>query len=220
MVAEGDTEGAIRVLIADDHALFRAGLRLLLQTAPALHVVGEAADGEQAVAQFEALQPDVLLLDLKMPRKGGMEAIGEIKASFPRAHILVLTAYGGGQLVLKAVRAGATGYVLKASRPELLLRAVRDVHEGRAVLDPAIAPALMEEMKRPAAVDEPLTGRELEVVRLMARGLTNREIAERLVISERTVRTHISRILDKLNLLNRTQVALYALRRGWATLEE
>lgn len=211
---------AIRVLIADDHALFRAGLRLLLQAAPALVVVGEAADGQQAVEQFEALRPDVLLLDLKMPRKGGMEAIAEIKAAWPEAHILVLTAYGGGQLVLKAVRAGATGYLLKASRPELLLRAVRDVHEGRAVLDPAIAPALMEEMKRPAALDEPLTGRELEVVRLMARGLTNREIAERLVISERTVRTHITRILDKLDLVNRTQVALYALRRGWASLEE
>lgn len=220
MMDQGGDGGGIRVLIADDHAVFRAGLRLLLETAPGLEVVGEAADGEEAVARFGALRPDVLILDLKMPRKGGVEAIGEIKAVRPEARILVLTAYGGGQLVLKAVRAGATGYVLKASRPELLLRAVREVHEGRAVLDPAIAPALMEEVKRPAAVEEPLTGRELEVVRLMAQGLTNREIADRLVISERTVRTHISRILDKLDLVNRTQVALYALRRGWASLEE
>lgn len=219
-MAEVENDRVIRVLIADDHAVFRAGLRLLLQTEPSLQVAGEAADGQQAVEQFQALQPDVLLVDLKMPRKGGVEAISEIRERYPDAHILVLTAYGGGQLVLKAVRAGATGYLLKASRPELLLRAVRDVHEGRAILDPAIAPALMEEMKRPAAVEEPLTGRELDVVRLVSRGLTNREIAERLVISERTVRTHISRILDKLNLINRTQVALYALRRGWATLEE
>lgn len=219
-MAEVENDAVIRVLIADDHAIFRAGLHLLLQTEPNLQVVGEAADGQQAVEQFQALRPDVLLVDLKMPRKGGVEAISEIRERYPDAHILVLTAYGGGQLVLKAVRAGAAGYLLKASRPELLLRAVRDVHEGRAVLDPAIAPALMEEMKRPAAVEEPLTGRELEVVRLVSRGLTNREIAERLVISERTVRTHISRILDKLNLINRTQVALYALRRGWASLEE
>lgn len=219
-MAEADSAGAIRVLIADDHAVFRAGLRLLLQTEPDLQVVGEAADGQQAVEQFRTLRPDVLLVDLKMPRQGGVEAIGEIKEAYPDAHILVLTAYGGGQVVLKAVRAGATGYLLKASRPELLLRAVRDVHEGRAILDPAIAPVLMEEIKRPVAADEPLTGRELEVVRLVSRGLTNREIAERLVISERTVRTHISRILDKLNLINRTQVALYALRHGWASLEE
>lgn len=219
-MAEVENNAVIRVLIADDHAIFRAGLHLLLQTEPSLQVVGEAADGQQAIEQFQALRPDVLLVDLKMPRKGGVEAISEIRERYPDAHILVLTAYGGGQLVLKAVRAGAAGYLLKASRPELLLRAVRDVHEGRAVLDPAIAPALMEEMKRPAAVEEPLTGRELEVVRLVSRGLTNREIAERLVISERTVRTHISRILDKLNLINRTQVALYALRRGWASLEE
>ena len=219
-MAEVENDEVVRVLIADDHAVFRAGLRLLLQTEPGLQVAGEAADGHQAVEQFQALRPDVLLVDLKMPRKGGVEAITEIREHHPDAHILVLTAYGGGQLVLKAVRAGATGYLLKASRPELLLRAVRDVHEGRAVLDPAIAPALMEEMKRPAAVEEPLTGRELDVVRLVSRGLTNREIAERLVISERTVRTHLSRVLDKLNLVNRTQVALYALRRGWATLEE
>lgn len=219
-MAEVENNAVIRVLIADDHAIFRAGLHLLLQTEPSLQVVGEAADGQQAIEQFQALRPDVLLVDLKMPRKGGVEAISEIRERYPDAHILVLTAYGGGQLVLKAVRAGAAGYLLKASRPELLLRAVRDVHEGRAVLDPAIAPALMEEMKRPAAVEEPLTGRELEVMRLVSRGLTNREIAERLVISERTVRTHISRILDKLNLINRTQVALYALRRGWASLEE
>lgn len=218
-MAEAEEE-SIRVLVADDHAVFRAGLCLLLQKEPALLVVGEAADGQQAVEQFRALQPDVLLMDLKMPHKGGVEAISEIKEEYRDAHILVLTAYGGGQVVLKAVRAGATGYLLKASRPELLLRAVRDVHEGRAVLDPAITPSLMEEIKRPAAVEEPLTGRELEVVRLVSRGLTNREIAGRLVISERTVRTHLSRVLDKLNLVNRTQVALYALRHGWASLEE
>lgn len=214
----------IRVLIAEDHTVVRKGLRTLLLTEPGLEVVGEAADGVEAVDQYQALRPDVLLLDMKMPRKGGLEAIEEIRYEFPDARILVLTSFSDDDIVFAAIKAGAMGYLMKNSTPEELLNAIRDVHLGRPSMDPAIAYRLMQEINRPSKdlppTDEPLTEREVDILKLVARGLANQEIADKLIISERTVRTHISHILDKLHLANRTQAALYALRQGLASLED
>jgi len=211
--------GNIRILIADDHALVRAGLSALLSTEPGMEVVGEAADGVEAVLKARSLQPDIILLDLVMPRKGGIEAIGEIKKEHPETRILVLTSFADDDKVFPAIKAGALGYLLKDSSPQALLQAIRDVYRGESSLDPAIARKLIRELSRPPDLprtEEPLTVREVEVLRLVAQGLSNQEIATRLVVSERTVRTHVSNILDKLHLANRTQAALYALREGLA----
>jgi NarL family two-component system response regulator LiaR len=216
----------IRILIADDHAVVREGLRALIDTEPAMELLGEAADGVEAVQKVRSLQPDVILLDLVMPRKGGIEAIGEIKKENPEARILVLTSFDEDEKVFLAIKAGALGYLLKDASPQELLEAIRDVHRGEPSMAPTIAHKLMRELQRSAReesdlppTEEPLTEREVEVLGLVAQGLPNQEIAERLVISERTVRTHVSNILDKLHLANRTQAALYALREGLASLE-
>lgn len=213
---------SIRVLIAEDHAIVRGGLRALLATEPDMEVIGEAADGVEAVAKARALRPDVILMDLMMPRKSGTEAIEEIKAADPDARILVLTSFAEDEKVFPAIRAGAQGYLLKDSTPRELLDAIRRVYRGEASLHPAIAHKLMRELSRPAErppTAEPLTERELEVLSFVAQGLSNQAIADRLVVSERTVRTHVSNILDKLHLANRTQAALYALREGLADLD-
>jgi NarL family two-component system response regulator LiaR len=210
----------IRILIADDHAIVREGLRALIGAKPDMELVGEAADGVEAVQKARSLQPDVILLDLVMPRKDGIEAIGEIKQENPEAHILVLTSFAEDEKVFSAIKAGALGYLLKDSSPQELLQAIRDVHRGESSLHPAVARKLIGELNRPSdlpATEEPLTEREVEVLSLVARGLSNQEIAERLVVSERTVRTHVSNILGKLHLANRTQAALYAVREGLAS---
>jgi NarL family two-component system response regulator LiaR len=212
----------IRILIADDHAIVREGLRALIGTKPDMELVGEAADGVEAVLKARSLQPDVILLDLVMPRKDGIEAIGEIKRENPKARILVLTSFAEDDKVFPAIQAGALGYLLKDSSPQELLRAIREVYRGESSLHPAIARKLIGELNRPSdlpATEEPLTEREVEVLILVARGLSNQEIAERLVVSERTVRTHVSNILGKLHLANRTQAALYAVREGLAGLD-
>ncbi len=212
----------IRVLIADDHAVVREGLRGLITSEPGMEIVGEAADGVEAVAKARSMKPDVILLDLVMPRMGGLEAIGEITGENPEARILVLTSFSEDDKVFPAIKAGALGYLLKDSSPQELLQAIREVYRGESSLHPTIARKLIRELSQPSELpptEEPLTGREVEVLRLVAQGLANQEIAEKLVISARTVRNHVSNILDKLHLANRTQAALYALREGLASLD-
>ena len=213
---------SIRILIADDHAIVREGQRALIETEPGMEVVGEAADGVEAVHMARTLQPDVILLDLLMPRMGGVEAIQEIKAHSAEARILVLTSFAEDEKVYAAIRAGALGYLLKDASPQEILAAIREVHRGEPSMPPVIAHKLMAELQRTSTMpptEDPLTERELEILRLVAQGLPNLEIAERFVISERTVRTHVSNILGKLHLANRTQAALYALREGLAHLD-
>jgi two-component system, NarL family, response regulator LiaR len=213
---------AIRILIADDHAIVREGLRSLIDTEPGMEVAGEAADGIEAVLRARSLQPDVILLDLVMPRQDGIAAIGEIKRENPQACILVLTSFAEDDKVFPAIKAGALGYLLKDASPQELLQAIRCVYQGESSLHPAIARKLIAELSRASDLpptEEPLTAREVEVLSLVAQGLTNQEIADHLVVSERTVRTHVTNILGKLHLANRTQAALYALREGLSHLD-
>ena len=212
----------IRVLIADDHPVVRRGLRTLFTSEPGIEPVGEAADGVEAVAMARSMQPDVILLDMVMPRKNGLEAINEIKQDNPEARILVLTSFAEDEKVFPAIKAGALGYLLKDSSPEELLDAIRNVYHGQSSLHPTIARKLINELKRPSDLlptQTTLTDREVDVLKLVAQGLTNHEIADKLVLSEWTVRTHVRNILDKLHLANRTQAALYALKEGLADLE-
>jgi len=212
----------IRILIADDHQLVRQGLVALLAVKPGVAVVGEAADGTEAVELARSLRPDVILLDLVMPGKDGIETTREIKAENAEARILIITSFAEDENVYGAVKAGALGYLLKDSSPQALMRAIYDVYEGRLSLHPDIAIKLMEELNRPSdapPTEDPLTEREVEVLKLVAKGLSNQEIAEKLVVSERTVGAHVSNILGKLHLANRTQATLYALRTGLTGLD-
>jgi len=213
----------IRVLIADDHAVVRRGLQVLIASEPGMEVVGEAEDGIEALSKARTLQPDVILMDLVMPRKDGLEGIVEIKQEYPDAKILVLTSFAEDDKVFPAIKKGALGYLLKDSSPHELLQAIRDVHRGESSLHPTIARKLIYEISQPSDLpptEEPLTDREVEVIRLLAQGLSNEEIGERLFIAKRTVRTHVGNILGKLHLANRTQAALYALREGIVRLDK
>ncbi len=214
---------AIRVLIADDHAILRKGIRALLGTEPDMEVVGETADGLETVAQAAALRPDVILMDLVMPNMDGIEATRRITAEQPEVRILVLTSFAADDKVFPAIKAGALGYILKDSGPADLVQAIHQVHLGQPSLEPAIALKMLQELSHPSqrpAGPDPLSEREMEVLRLLAQGKSNREIAGQLVITELTVRTHVSNILGKLHLANRTQAALYALKEGLASLED
>jgi NarL family two-component system response regulator LiaR len=213
----------IRVLIADDHAILRKGIRALLSTEPDIVVVGEAGDGKEALAQAKALQPDVILMDLVMPNMDGIEATRQVTTNLPRVRILVLTSFVADDKVFPAIKAGALGYILKDSSPDDLVRAIRQVHRGEPTLEPEIARKVLFELAQPTKqppTPDPLTERELDVLRLVAQGKSNREIAEELVLAELTVRTHVSNILGKLHLASRTQAALYALREGLASLDD
>ncbi len=213
----------IRVLLADDHNVVRGGIRALIEAEDGIVVIDEACDGVEAVLKARSLNPDVILIDLQMPRKTGVEAIEEIKQTNPDAKILVLTSYSDDEIVFAAIKAGALGYLLKESSTQELIQAIRDVHNGESSLHPLIARKLIRELNRPSSLppsDESLTEREVEVLILVARGLPNQNIANALIISERTVRTHVSNILSKLHLANRTQAALYALKEGLITLDQ
>ena len=218
------TEKRITVLISDDQAIVRKGTRALLATEPNIEVVGEAENGQAAVDQAKKLNPDVILMDLVMPEMDGIEAIRRITACQPETRILVLTSFATDDKVFPAIKAGALGYLLKDSSPEELVQAIQQVYRGEPSLHPTIARKVLQELSRPkeaekSATPEPLTGRELEVLRLVARGLSNQQIAYKLIISEATVRTHVSNILSKLHLASRIQAALYALDKGLATLD-
>jgi NarL family two-component system response regulator LiaR len=213
----------IRVLIADDHAILRKGVRALLSTEPDIEVVGETGDGLETVAQAQALRPDVILMDLVMPEMDGIEATRRITAKQPGVRILVLTSFAADDKVFPAIKAGALGYILKDSGPDELVQAIHQVYRGQPSLEPSIALKMLQELSHPSQrppTPEPLSERELEVLRLLAQGKSNREIADQLVITELTVRTHVSNILGKLHLASRTQAALYALKEGLASLDD
>jgi len=207
----------IRVLIVDDHAIVRKGIRALLSESDGFEIVAEAADGQEAALRAQETQPDVILMDLLMPVMDGIEATRRITAQQPGARILVLTSFAADNKLFPAIKAGALGYLLKDSSPEELIRAIRQVHRGEPALHPTIARKLLQEVAHPAELEpapEALTVRELAVLRLIAQGLSNQEIADKLAVSEPTVRTHVSRILGKLHLASRTQAALYAVQKG------
>jgi NarL family two-component system response regulator LiaR len=213
----------IRILVADDHAIIRTGIRAMIEIVPDIEVVGEATNGREAVAEAQRLQPDVILMDLVMPEIDGIEAIRRIRDLQPEARILVLTTFAGEDMVFPAIKAGAQGYHLKDSSPHELVRAIRQVYRGESSLHPVIARKVLEELSHPSEeppTPDPLTQREMQVLRLVAQGLDNKEIAARLVISEGTARTHVSNILGKLHLVNRIKAALYALREGLASLDD
>jgi two-component system, NarL family, response regulator LiaR len=218
-----NTSTSIRVLIAEDHAIVRKGVRTLLSLEKDIEVIGEAANGREAVERTMELNPDVILMDLVMPELDGIQAILEIKAHRPDAKVLVLTSFATDDKIFPAIKAGALGYLLKDADPAELANAIRQVNAGEYSLHPIIARKVLQELnlspKRSAAA-QPLTGREVEVLRLVAQGKSNRQIAEELVLSLGTVRAHLSSILGKLHLASRTQATLYALREGLASLDE
>ncbi len=209
----------IGILIADDHPVVRQGLRTFLETQDGLEVVGEASDGAEAAELAQQLLPDVVLMDLVMPGLDGVEATRRIREISPSTKVIVLTSFDEDEKVFPSVKAGAAGYLLKDVRPQELAEAVRRVHAGEALLAPSVAAKLMQEVAGERQPVSGLTERELEVLRLIARGLPNKLIAQELVVSEKTVKTHVSNILAKLHLTDRTQAALYAVREGLAELE-
>ena len=214
----------IRVLLTDDHGIVRKGVRALLATERDIQVVGEASNGVEAVAQAKALCPDVILMDLMMPELDGIEATRQITTNIPSARVIVLTSFAADEKVFPAIKAGALGYLLKDSGPEELVKAIRQVYRGEPSLEPSIARKVLFELaqppkQQPLTVD-PLTERELDVLRLIAQGCSNKEIAIKLSVSELTVRTHVSNILGKLHLASRTQAALYSLQKGITSLED
>ena len=212
-----------RILLADDHTLFRKGVRTILEQMDNLEVVGEAGDGQQAIEQARELVPDVILMDIKMPDVGGLEATQRILQENPHIGIILLTMYDDPESVFAGMRAGARGYVLKEAEPEELQRAIQAAYLGEFILCPIIAEKLLshfgsEPKPQPGLPYEELTERELQVLQLAANGLSNKEISGNLVISEKTVKNHIANIFSKLQVNDRTQAVLYALRKGLVTL--
>ncbi|HTP08854.1 MAG TPA: response regulator transcription factor [Anaerolineae bacterium] len=212
---------AIRLFIADDHPVVRDGLRAMLSTQPDFQVVGEAANGAEAVQLTARLEPDVILLDLEMPDLDGVSALTEIRARDPQARVIIVTAYDTDERIVQAVVAGARGYLLKGAPREEIFRAIRVVHEGGSLLQPIVASKLMQHVSQqasqPVEIDD-LTPREREVLCLLAEGKSNKQIADDLVIAERTTKFHVSSILAKLGARNRTEAAKIATQRGLVKL--
>jgi DNA-binding NarL/FixJ family response regulator len=213
-----DTAAKIRVLLVDDHTVVRQGLRMVMSLEDDLEVVGEAADGREAVEAAATLAPDVVLMDLLMPVMNGVEAIRAIKRDHPEIEAVALTSVLEDRMVIDAVEAGAAGYLLKETGPETLFEAIRAAHRGEVRLDPRAQKRLLREVRTPT-MRESLTPRETDTLRLVAKGLANKEIADRLGVSEVTVKTHVSSVLSKLDLKSRTQAALFALKEGLTGLD-
>jgi DNA-binding NarL/FixJ family response regulator len=223
---------SVRVLLVDDQQIVRQGLATILKYAPGIDVVGQAGDGEEAVVLAHELRPDVVFMDLKMPRLGGIPATRRICAELPDTHVIILTTYDADNLVFEGIKAGARGYLLKEATTETLVEAVRGVMRGESQLDPSVARKVLEEFQRLAALSsagpsrelpndlnlEPLTPREEEVLHLLAEGLSNREIGEQLHLTEGTVKNYVSAIIAKLHANDRTHAVVTAIRRGLVTL--
>ncbi len=207
----------VRLLIVDDHPIVRAGFQGILAGQDDLDVIGEAATGVEAVELAHRLRPDVVLMDLRMPRMDGVEAIGKIKAELPETHVLVLTTYDSDADILRAIEAGATGYLLKDAPRDELFRAIRAAARGQPVLAPSVTARLMNRMRSPA--ESSLSSREIEVLELVARGLSNKQLARSLHLSEATVKSHLIHIFDKLGVADRTAAVTVALEKGILRLE-
>jgi two-component system NarL family response regulator len=203
----------IRILIADDHAVVRQGLATIINHDSEMTVIAQAEDGQQAIALYRQHQPDITLMDLRMPRMGGVEAIIAICAEFKQARIAVLTTYDGDEDIYSGLRAGAQGYLLKDAKPSELLNAIRAIHSGEKYIPPAVGAKLLQRMSNPE-----LSERELEVLRLMAQGMSNQEIGTALSIGESTIKSHVNRILSKLGVNDRTQAVIIAVKRGLVNL--
>lgn len=216
----------IRVIIADDHVLFREGTRNLIEQEPDIEVVGEASDGEEAVEMVTRLQPHIVLMDIAMPKVNGIEATRQIKAHHPAIAVLILTAYDNDQYIVALLEAGAAGYLLKNVSGKELVNAIRAVHDGEAVLHPAIARKVLNRLSAPGreiggvASPQDLSEREIEILRLAAKGMSNQEIAKRLFLSRRTIQSHLVNIFRKMDVGSRTEAILQALRGGWFSLDD
>jgi NarL family two-component system response regulator LiaR len=215
----------IRVLVADDHAIVRDGTRRVLESEKDIEVVGEASNGEEAVSQATRLQPDVVIMDIAMPKLNGIEATKQIKALLPATAVLILTAYDNDQYIFSLLRAGAAGYLLKNVRDYELVKAIRSVYRGESVLHPVIAHKVLHHFVPSAheaegGASEVLTQRELQVLKLAAKGMSNKDIAKELYLSARTVQAHLANIFDKLQVGSRTEAILNGLKEGWFTLED
>ncbi len=216
--------GKIRVLLAEDHVMVREGTREFVQREPDMEVIGEAGDGEEAVRLAGKLKPDVVVMDIAMPKMNGIEATKQIKAHDPSIAVLVLTAYDNDQYIFALLEAGAAGYLLKGVRVNELIDAIRAVYAGESVLHPVVARRVVNRLVSPGGKEtrpsELLSEREMEVLKLAATGVSNKDIAQQLFLSPRTVQVHLGNIFTKLGVASRTEAVLYALKRGWLTLED